>query len=162
MIENPPDFLFVQTRSPLVTRDIDLLLRISDRVRISITVETDLEHVRKAFTPKAPPIQGRLQALKKLKNAGLSVQAAVSPLLPCSDRFAETLSAAVDRVCIDDYFQGDGSLGKRTGRLGLERIYERLGLKEWYHPDAFMRVVEQFRRRFPAEGLLLSRQGFLP
>lgn len=47
MVETPPDFLFVQTRSPLVRRDIDLLLRLEDKVRVSMTVETDREDIRK-------------------------------------------------------------------------------------------------------------------
>lgn len=46
MVQDPPDFLFVQTRSPLVRRDIDLLLRLEDKVRVSITVETDREDIR--------------------------------------------------------------------------------------------------------------------
>jgi DNA repair photolyase len=58
MVEDPPDFLFVQTRSPLVRRDTDLLLRLEDRVRVSMTVETDREDIRKHFTPDDPvPLQ---------------------------------------------------------------------------------------------------------
>ena len=70
MVEVPPDFLFVQTRSPLVQRDIDLFLRFKDRVRISMTIETDREEIRKHFTPGAPPITGRLKALQLLAEAG--------------------------------------------------------------------------------------------
>lgn len=54
MAECPPDFLLVQTRSPLVHRDIDLLVRLGDAVRVSMTVETDLEEIRKHFSPKLP------------------------------------------------------------------------------------------------------------
>jgi DNA repair photolyase len=56
MVENKPDFLFVQTRSPLVRRDIDLFLPLKDRVRVSMTIETDREDIRKHFTSGAPPI----------------------------------------------------------------------------------------------------------
>lgn len=51
MIENPPDFLLVQTRSPMVTRDIPLLLQLQEKcgVRVSMTIETDREDVRKIF-----------------------------------------------------------------------------------------------------------------
>src|SRR5690606_14640837 len=103
MAGDPPDFLLVQTRSPLVTRDIDLLLRLGRNVRVSMTVETDREDIRKRFTPNAPPIAARLNALRQLADAGVPVQAAVAPVLPSSESFAETLRQYTDRVCIDDY-----------------------------------------------------------
>lgn len=66
MLEDPPDFLFVQTRSPLVSRDIDLPRQFKDKVRVSMTIETDSETIRKHFTPMAPPIQARFKTLEKL------------------------------------------------------------------------------------------------
>lgn len=87
MTEEPPDFLFVQTRSPLVSRDVDLLLQLKDRVRVSMTVETDLEEIRKHFTPGAPPIAARLKALQELADAGVPTQATIAPLLPSSEDF---------------------------------------------------------------------------
>lgn len=162
MADNPPDFLLLQTRSPLVTRDIDLLQSLGERVRVSMTVETDREDIRKAFSPSAPPIPARLRALRLLADAGVPAQAAVAPLLPCGDGFPETLRAVVNRVVIDDYYRGDGSGGKRTRRLGLEAIYERLGESEWYSPEAFSRVYEAFKQVFPDDAVLASREGFLP
>jgi DNA repair photolyase len=91
MVEDPPDFLFVQTRSPLVRRDIDLLLQLKDRVRVSMTLETDRDDIRKHFTPYAPPIGGRLKTLQLLADAGVSTQATIAPVLPSSEAFAEKL-----------------------------------------------------------------------
>ena len=65
MVSEPPDFLLVQTRSPLVRRDVDLLQQLGERVRVSMTVETDREEIRKHFTPSAPPIQARLKTLER-------------------------------------------------------------------------------------------------
>ncbi|WP_409348156.1 SPL family radical SAM protein [Paenibacillus gyeongsangnamensis] len=161
--ETMPDFLLVQTRSPLVTRDIDLLQRLGERVRVSMTVETDLEPVRKAFTPAAPPIPGRLQALRLLAQAGIPAQVAVSPVLPCSDRFAATLaSTGVHRLCVDDFFLGDGSLGRRTERLGIRRIHDAEGYGAWYSPDAIRRVLEQLRQHYDDGAIFVSQAGFLP
>ncbi|ANY70170.1 DNA photolyase [Paenibacillus sp. BIHB 4019] len=162
MAEEPPDFLLVQTRSPLVTRDIDLLHRLGSRVRVSMTVETDLEAIRKHFSPMAPPIQARLKALQLLKEAGVPTQAAVAPLLPSSEAFAGKLAPLVDRVCIDDYFMGDGSGGKRTMRLGLETLYAQLGAEEWNEPSAYEAVYRQFREVFGEEQLFISQAGFEP
>ncbi|WP_149094650.1 SPL family radical SAM protein [Paenibacillus terrae] len=162
MVEDPPNFLFVQTRSPLVRRDIDLLLRLEDRVRVSMTVETDREDIRKHFTPDAPPIQARFKTLQLLKEAGVPTQATIAPMLPSSEQFADKLLPLVNRVCIDDYFMGDGSGGRRTRSLNIGALYEPLGLEDWYHPAAYKAVYKQFRNVFPEEQLYVSREGFEP
>ena len=162
MADDPPDFLLLQTRSPLVTRDIDLLQRLGSQVRVSMTVETDREDVRKAFSPAAPPIPARLKALCELAAAGVATQAAVAPLLPCTEEFPSMLRSAANRVCIDDYFMGDGSGGKRTGRLGLDAIYGKLGLPDWYRRDAYRAVYEACLTLFPEGAVRLSQEGFLP
>ncbi|WP_159888298.1 SPL family radical SAM protein [Paenibacillus puerhi] len=156
-------FVMVQTRSPLVTRDLDVLQRLGSRVRVSMTVETDLDAMRKLFTPAAPPIAARLQALQRLAEAGIPTQAAVSPLLPCSGELASRLAdTGVQRVALDDYFRGDGSLGRRTERLGIRELYARHGLEAWYDRAALERVREELERRFGAERVRVSQDGFLP
>lgn len=162
MVQEQPDFLFVQTRSPLVTRDIDLFQQLKDRIRISVTVETDLEEIRKAFTPAAPPISARLQALNQLAEAGLPVQATVSPVLPFSKEFPGKLASIVNRVCIDDFFMGDGSGGKRTEQLGIKRIYQRLGLERWYREEILNEAVKLFEKEFSGKRILVSKEGFMP
>ncbi len=162
MVEDPPDFLLVQTRSPLVRRDADLLLRLEDRVRVSMTIETDREDIRKHFTPDAPPIQARFKTLQLLKEAGVPAQATIAPILPSSEHFADKLWPLVKRVCIDDYFMGDGSGGRRTRSLNIGALYESLGLEDWYHPTAYKMVYERFLHVFPEEQLHMSKEGFLP
>ncbi|WP_029192473.1 SPL family radical SAM protein [Paenibacillus harenae] len=162
MADDPPDFLFVQTRSPLVRRDIDLLLQLKDKVRVSMTVETDREDMRKIFTPDAPPIPARLKTLQLLADAGVPVQATVAPVLPSSEHFPELLKSLVDRVCVDDYFMGDGSGGKRTRQLGIQSMYEKLGLGEWYGPTAYRKVYDELRKVFPEGRVYLSQEGFAP
>ncbi|MEX2415226.1 MAG: radical SAM protein [Paenibacillaceae bacterium] len=162
MVSDPPDFLLVQTRSPLVRRDIDLLLRLEDKVRVSMTVETDLEDIRKYFSPYAPPISARLKTLQVLAEAGVPTQATIAPILPSSEKFAETLRPLVNRVCVDDYFMGDGSGGKRTRSLGIDALYSQLGLEEWYHPSAYRIVLERLKQVFPENQLFVSQKGFEP
>ncbi|REK71643.1 SPL family radical SAM protein [Paenibacillus paeoniae] len=162
MAEEPPDFLLLQTRSPLVTRDIDLLKQLEERVRVSMTIETDLDDMRKLFTPSAPPISARLRALTQLTEEGIATQAAIAPLLPSSESFPQVLRQATNRICIDDYFNGDGSGGKRTGRLGLASLYREHGLEEWYHPDALHKVVERMQDVFHEGEWFMSPQGFEP
>ncbi|MBM7839659.1 DNA repair photolyase [Alkalihalobacillus xiaoxiensis] len=162
MVHEQPDFLFVQTRSSLVTRDIDLFQQLKDKVRISITIETDSDEIRKAFSPSAPPIAGRLKALATLRQAGIPTQAAIAPLLPSSPAFAELLHTYVDRVCVDDFFMGDGSGGKRTERLNIERIFKELNLEKWYEKDAYQKLISRLYTYFEPEQIRVSKDGFLP
>jgi DNA repair photolyase len=162
MVDNPPDFLLVQTRSPLVRRDIDLFLHLGDKVRVSMTVETDREDIRKHFSPNAPPISARLKTLELLAKAGVPTQAAIAPMLPSSDRFGETLRPLVNRVCLDDYFMGDGSGGNRTRNLGIYTLYEQMGLEEWYHPTAYRIVYERLKQVFSKGQIYVSQKGFEP
>jgi DNA repair photolyase len=162
MAEIPPEFVLVQTRSPLVTRDIDVLQRLGDRVRVSMTVETDLEDIRKHFSPGAPPIQARLHALRLLAEAGVPTQATIAPMLPSSEELPRLLRPLVDRVCLDDYFMGDGSSGKRTRRLGIVSLYRELGLEHWYDPAAYRIVYERLREVFAEDEIYISQPGFEP
>lgn len=162
MLEDPPDFLFVQTRSPLVSRDIDLLRQFKEKVRVSMTMETDSETIRKHFTPMAPPIQARFKTLEKLAAADIPTQVAIAPILPSGEYFPLKLKQLVDRICIDDYFMGDGSGGKRTSKLEIEKKYDQLGLEEWYGPDVIKKVYNRFIEIFPENHVYISQAGFEP
>jgi DNA repair photolyase len=162
MIAMPPDFLFIQTRSPLVTRDIDLLLQLKNRLRISMTVETDNEFIRKKFSPFAPPIQARLKAISQLRDNHLPVQIAVAPVLPFSKKFPETLSKVVDRIVIDDFYTGDGSHGKRTEKLRIKELYDEKDVEMWYGENTHLLTMEKLKEHFTADQILISQEGFKP
>ncbi|MCM3491339.1 radical SAM protein [Alkalihalophilus marmarensis] len=162
MVEMPPDFLFVQTRSPLVTRDIDLFLKLKDSLRLSVTVETDLDEVRKNFSPQAPPIQARLKAIRELQKNDLPIQAAVAPVLPFSKQFPETLAALVNRIVIDDFYTGDGSNGKRTERLKIKERFTEEELEKWYGEHVHKYAYEQMKTAFSSDQILISKEGFMP
>ncbi|MNE21188.1 hypothetical protein D3C80_1143390 [compost metagenome] len=162
MTQHQPDFLLVQTRSPLVCRDIDLLASLGNKVRVSMTVETDREDIRKYFSPYAPPITARLKALRTLADAGIPAQAAIAPILPSSELFAEALRPLVKRVCLDDYYMGDGSGGKRTIKMGIPTLYKPLGLEEWATPSAYKMVYERLRKCFSEDEIFISQKGFEP
>jgi len=73
--------LRVLTRNPLVRRDIDLFRRFSD-VTVGLSVPTLDDEARRLVEPGAPPIEGRLKALRALADAGLSTFANVAPAYP--------------------------------------------------------------------------------
>ena len=72
------------TKSPLVTRDIDLLVRIAARSRISVHVSlisVDRELARR-IEPRAPTPEARLRAIARLRANGIEVGVNVMPVLP--------------------------------------------------------------------------------
>lgn len=151
MLEYPPDFILIQTRSPLVTRDIDLFLQLQKicGIRVSMTIETDREDVRKLFAPYAPSIPLRLKALKEVHEAGIATQAAVSPVLPFSPEFPNVFQNIVERICIDTLTIGDGSMGKRSAKLGMPGLFKQNDLEKWYDPNLHKKVIKHFEKYYP-------------
>lgn len=71
----------ILTKSPLVTRDIDLLKQLN-RVNVGMTITSTDDKVSKLFEKDAPPASVRVKTLAKLNLAGLPTYVCVSPLLP--------------------------------------------------------------------------------
>jgi len=159
MVEAPPDMLQIQTRSPIVARDLDLLARLKDKCEllVSMTVETDREDMKRIFAPYAPGIGLRLRTLRRLHDAGIATQASVSPVLPFTPDFAQALAGIVDRVWIDTLSIGDGAMGKRSERLGMPSLFEANGLTPWYRRDIHVKVENYFKKHFPADRIRVSR-----
>ncbi|AWB44665.1 radical SAM protein [Paenibacillus sp. CAA11] len=160
MLQEPPDLLQIQTRSPLVTRDIDLLTQLKDQcqVLVSMTIETDREEIKRIFAPYAPGINMRLEALKKIHDAGIYTQAALSPVLPFTPQFPTVLAEIADRIWIDTLNIGDGRSGKRSERLGMPQLFKSHGLSEWYRKDIHIRVKKYFMRSYPPEKIHVSKE----
>jgi DNA repair photolyase len=90
----------VQTKSPLVLRDIDLLKEASD-VEVGLTVTTADDQMRKLFEPDAPPIEARIKALDELYKAGIKTFAMIAPMLPGAEKLPALLAGKIDNVLID-------------------------------------------------------------
>ena len=86
--------LTIQTRSQLVTRDVDVFQQF-ERIRVNVTVTTDSDEVRRRYEPHCPSIAARFKALKALSAAGVRVGVSISPMLPIDDveSFGERLAA---------------------------------------------------------------------
>jgi DNA repair photolyase len=156
-----PRRVLLQTRSPLVERDIDILRGLDKHAIVSITLETDDESVRRALTPTSPSVARRLETARKLREAGVFVQLAIAPMMPNHPvRFAELADAVADRVIVDTYFAGDGACGRRSRALGIAEIYERLGYERWFRPGAERELLDAMRARLGDERVLFSKEGF--
>ncbi len=160
MTNHPPAALLLQTRSPLIARDVDLLARIPT-LRASMTIATDDERVRRALEPNAPATRLRIEALRVLRAAGVRTQAAISPLLPCDpDRLAALLDPVVDRVVVDDFFEGDGAGGRRS-RAAIDRL-RSLGFAAFTEPGYAEPVIARLRALLGPDRVLRSQAGFVP
>lgn len=71
----------IQTKSPLVLEDIDVLKHLK-KVTVGFTVATLGDKVSRFLEVKAPPVSSRIDALKKLHDAGIDTYAFVGPILP--------------------------------------------------------------------------------
>lgn len=164
MVDHPPDLLQIQTRSSLIARDLDLLLALQEKCKIlvSMTVETDREDIKRLFAPVAPGINLRLKALRELHEAGIFTQAAISPVLPFTPDFPKVLQGIVDRIWIDTLIIGDGSLGKRSARLGMPGLFESHDLSKWYHEDIHLKVEKYFKKYYPSEMIRVSKNEAFP
>lgn len=153
--------LVVQTRSPLVERDIDLLTRLGSRVWVSLTIETNRDDVRRQITPASPSIERRLMTLERLKAAGLKTQAAISPVLPCDAKpFSELIAPRASRVVVDTLWQGDGANGRRSTELGMPELLRSLGYEGWLKEDTHVELLTALRQRMGAERVGFSQEGF--
>jgi DNA repair photolyase len=86
--------LFVQTRSPIVTRDIDLFRRFSS-IRVNMSITTDSDEIRKRFEPSCASIERRFEAIAEIKAAGIPIGVSICPILPMEDpeSFAKRIAA---------------------------------------------------------------------
>jgi DNA repair photolyase len=149
--------LLIQTRGPLVVRDIDLLQSFQ-AIRINISIPTDDEAIRMRFEPKAPRLEERWEALQQLRAARLPVGICVTPMLPLGnpDRFVERLVDFRPDVLVTQYFHDSGGgFGADTGVAARELV----SAMSW-SADAYRRCREKLLERLPA--VYEGEAGFFP
>ncbi|MFU8856876.1 MAG: SPL family radical SAM protein [Deferrisomatales bacterium] len=117
----PVDIL---TKSPLVLRDLDVLEG-AEGVEVGLTVTSDDERMREVFEPGAPPLEARLDALRRLRARGVPTYAFVGPILPMDpERLADQLRGLAGRFYVDRM----NYVGKTAA------LYRQLGLGKWLDP----------------------------
>jgi DNA repair photolyase len=92
--------LSITTKSNQVLRDVDLLQRISARSALSVnlSVTTVKTHLARLLEPRAPRPDLRLEAVTKLREAGIAAGVLAMPVLPGltdSEQDLDALAAAV-------------------------------------------------------------------
>ena len=120
----------VQTRSPLVLRDMDIL-KSGEHFEVGLSITTADDSVRYLFEPSAPPIAERLRALDELHQAGIRTFAMLAPLLPGCEDLPDLLAGKVDFVILD-----------RMNYHHADWVYRKYGLKD-KNTDEYFDLVEQ-------------------
>lgn len=80
LISNGWPFM-IQTKSPLVLRDLDLISS-SRSAEVGFTVITLDEDIRKVLEPRAPAVEARIRALRELKDSGVRTFTFIGPVIP--------------------------------------------------------------------------------
>ena len=78
--------LFIIERSPLLARDLDLLVEINQQTWVGVLFSiSNVDPVlKRSFEPRSPGIKRRLRAMAKLASAGILVGTAMMPVIPCA------------------------------------------------------------------------------
>ncbi len=134
------------TKSPLVTRDIDVLQRIQQHndleVHVSlISLDTDLVRVLEARSPM-PAV--RLRAVARLTDAGVNAGLIVAPVLP-------GISDDVERL--DALFAAARTAHARFVTASPLRLYP--GIRDRFLPvldEHFPHLAERYRRAYAGRG----------
>lgn len=71
----------ILTKSDLVVRDMDLLKEMS-RASVSVSVAFNDNRVRRQFEAKTIDTEARIEALRKLREAGIKTSALICPVVP--------------------------------------------------------------------------------
>jgi DNA repair photolyase len=148
--------LLIQTRGPLVLRDLDVL-RAFRSLRVNMSIPTDSEAVRLAFEPKSPPLEKRWQAITEVKAAGLPVGICVTPMLPLENpaAFVDRLTTFGPDVLVTQHFHDSGGGFGADTSAAARRLWED---RHWTESD-YGTVVAQLRKRIQVyEG----EAGFFP
>ncbi len=102
LLNYQPAKLTLHTRSHLILQDIELLKKFDRKVlSVGVSFTTNDDTIRKEFEPKAPSISRRLELIKALHEAGISVTASIAPILPCQpDEFVGLLKPYVNKLWV--------------------------------------------------------------
>jgi len=147
MIEFQP-ILVIQTRSPMIIRDLDLLNQLQ-QLRVNMSIPTGSELVRKDFEPRTPSVKARLKAIQRVKNTTTAkCSVTITPLLPIYPadqlRFIDQLQT-VDRVVIQPFHSSQARTlvaSTRSEAVILKEKYTWWYQDENNHYQQFKKLLE--------------------
>ena len=126
----------IQTKSPLVLRDLDLLSKARD-IEVGLTVTTADDKIRRIFEPNAPPIPERIRALDELHRVGIKTFVMIAPMLPDATDLPSLLAGKIDHVLID-----------RMNYHYADWVYRKYNLEPSMSQEFFFKEAKQIANAF--------------
>ena len=147
VMSHPPAAFVIQTRGPLLLRDLHLL-RCIPKLRVSFSVTTDREDVRKLYEPHCASIAERWQTIKTLRETGIEVYATLAPLLPCNPEclMDTALQITGNPIIADPLHNRATKLRGATTREAALHISRKHGWLEWHDPAFQNSVIERMAK----------------
>jgi DNA repair photolyase len=132
--------LAIQTKSNLILRDMDLLLKINENAKcvVETTLTTYDEALCKILEPNVCTTKARFEMLKTMRDAGIATVVWISPILPFINDTAENLRGLLE-YCVEAKVYGiiNFGIGMTLREGDREYYYQKLdeyfpGLKQRY------------------------------
>ncbi|MDR2434543.1 MAG: radical SAM protein [Treponema sp.] len=144
--------LAIQTKSSLILRDLDLLIKINDKAKciVEITLTTFDEELCKIIEPNVSTTKERFEILKILRDNGIQTIVWFSPILPFINDTKENL-AGILHYCIEAEVYGIICF-----EMGLTL---REGDREYYYKNLdiyFPKLKEKYQKRYGNSYILTS------
>ena len=100
LAEHPGLRIVIITKSPLITRDVDVLKRIvrHSQLRVQISLITVDRELARRIEPRSPTPESRLRAISRLREAGIETGVNCMPVLPGITDEPAALDELVRRV----------------------------------------------------------------
>ena len=163
MRERQPRVFTLQTRGPLILRDLDALRAIAagpTTLRVSFSLPTNRDDVLRLYEPRCPAFAERIATIRTLREAGIETYATLAPLLPCDpEALAEAAAEASGRAPIGDplHVRSVKPHGATTREAAL-RIAEVQGHTAWLETEFQEEMIARIRRAVP--GFETGPRGF--
>lgn len=113
----------IQTRSPLVIKDFDILVKYAKNVRLQVSIATMNNSFSRLIEPRVAPPMVRLNIIKRAKESGLETGVILAPIFPPTKMRSdvkEDLNKIMEQLALikPDHIYGE-SLHIRGGNIRL-------------------------------------------
>ncbi len=163
---HPPRAFVIQTRGPLILRDLPLLLSLASvtQLRISFSITTNRDDVRRRYEPHCESNQTRLQVIAALRRAGLVAYATLAPILPCHPEILarQAIEASGLDLIGDPLHSRERKRRGATSRAAALAIAEHNAEQQWFSPLFQDQVVHRIASEAGAHGkaFVTGPEGF--
>lgn len=145
VLQRPPKVFVLQTRGPRILRDIAKLRSLASvtQLRVSFSVSTDCDEVRRRYEPHCEPISERLAVIRELRRQGIEVYATLAPLLPCNPEALATIALEASGLDLigDPFHVRTVKRSGATTRDAARRISRVHREDKWFDPAYQQEVI---------------------